>query len=90
MSIRDLLVNQIGLKAMNRSDTLAEVFEKKLVKKDTLKTFDKGFIIKSKDKHVKSILTGMPGMKDVGIARKMDEMAGESERPPEKTIEVWG
>jgi hypothetical protein len=53
MSIRDLLVNQIGLKAMNRSDTLTEVFEKKLAKKVSLKTIDKGLIMKSKDKHAK-------------------------------------
>jgi hypothetical protein len=53
MSIRDLLVNQIGLKAMNRRDTLVEVFEKKLAKKGSLKHFDKEFIIKSKDKKAK-------------------------------------
>lgn len=90
MSIRDLLVNQIGLKAMNRSDTLTEVFEKKLAKKVSLKTIDKGLIMKSKNKHAKQILTGMPGMKDVGIARKMDEMVGESDHTPEKTTDLQG
>jgi hypothetical protein len=32
----------------------------------------------------------MPGMKDVGIARKMDEIVGESDQPPEKTTELLG
>jgi hypothetical protein len=53
MSIRDLLVNQIGLKAMNRSDTLTEVFEKKLAMKDTYKILDKELMMKSKDKQAK-------------------------------------
>jgi len=44
------LVNQIGLKAMNRRDTLIEVFEKKLAKKDTGKSFDNKFKLPSKDK----------------------------------------
>jgi hypothetical protein len=41
------LVNQIGLKAMIRRETLIKVFEKKLAKKDAGKTFDKEFIMAS-------------------------------------------
>jgi hypothetical protein len=35
---------------MSRRDTLIEVFEKKLAKKDTGKSFDKEFKLPSKDK----------------------------------------
>jgi hypothetical protein len=69
---------------MRRRDILNEVFEKKPANKVTAKTFDKKFIMASKNKGKASIISSKTNIEAVGIKLKVPEMIGESDPAPKK------